>query len=107
MTEIYDFLRVLFARAGQGFCPKCDQPISAQSRDQIIGSILLLPQGTQYAVLAPIIRAQKGEHRDLFIDLLKQGFSRVRVDGEIRSLTDNIQLDRQPLLRGLLSLHEC
>ncbi len=95
MTEIYDFLRVLYARAGQGFCPKCDQPISAQSRDQIIGSILLLPQGTQYAVLAPIIRAQKGEHRDLFIDLLKQGFSRVRVDGEIRSLTDDIQLDRQ------------
>ncbi|MCH2181653.1 MAG: excinuclease ABC subunit UvrA [Mariniblastus sp.] len=95
MTEIYDFLRVLYARAGQGFCPKCDQPISAQTRDQIIGSILLLPKGTHYAVLAPVVRAQKGEHRDLFIELLKQGFSRVRVNGEVRSLADDIQLDRQ------------
>ena len=94
ITEIYDFLRVLYARVGQGYCPKCDAPISAQSRDQIIGSILQIETGTRYFVLAPLIRAQKGEHRDLFSDLLKQGFSRARVDGEIRSLSEEINLDR-------------
>jgi excinuclease ABC subunit A len=66
ITEIYDFLRVLFARVGQGYCPKCDQPISAQTRDQIIGSILQMKTGTKYVVLAPVVRAQKGEHRDVF-----------------------------------------
>ncbi len=94
ITEIYDFLRILFARAGQGYCPKCDQPISAQSRDQIVASILQLPDGTDYSVLAPVVREQKGEHRDLFTELLKRGFSRVRVDGEIVSLNSEINLDR-------------
>ncbi len=95
ITEIYDYLRVLYARVGQGYCPKCDQPISAQSRDQIIGAIQQLANGTKYAVLAPVIRAQKGEHREVFVDLLKQGYSRARVDGEIRSLADEISLDRK------------
>lgn len=95
ITEIYDFLRVLYARVGQGFCPRCDNPISAQSRDQIIASILQYPTGTRYHVLAPVVRAQKGEHRDLFEDLLKQGFARVRVDGEIKSLSEGINLDRK------------
>ncbi len=95
ITEIYDFLRVLYARVGQGFCPRCDHPISAQSRDQIIASILQQPKGTEYHVLAPVVRAQKGEHRDLFEDLLKQGFVRVRVDGEIVSLSSGINLDRK------------
>ncbi len=94
ITEIYDFLRVLMARVGQGHCPKCDQLIAAQSRDHIIASILEIKNGTKYAVLAPLIRQQKGEHRDLFQDLLKQGFVRVRVDGEIISLNDDIKLDR-------------
>lgn len=95
ITEIYDFLRVLYARVGQGFCPRCDNPISAQSRDQIIASILQLPKGSKYHVLAPVVRAQKGEHRDLFEDLLKQGFVRVRADGEIKSLSEGINLDRK------------
>jgi excinuclease ABC subunit A len=95
ITEIYDYLRVLFARVGQGFCPKCGQPITAQTREQIIARILHLPEGTRLAVLAPLIRGQKGEYRDLFEDLLKQGFVRARVDGEVVSLTDDLQLDRQ------------
>ncbi len=94
ITEIYDFLRVLFARVGQGYCPKCDQPISAQSRDQIVGSILQIKKGTEYAILAPVVRNQKGEHRDLLGDLQKQGYVRVRVDGEIVSLGTEIKLDR-------------
>ena len=94
ITEIYDFLRILYARVGQGFCPKCDQPISAQTRDQIVGSILQFKKGSKYVVLAPVVRAQKGEHRDLFTDLLKKGFVRARVDGEIVSLGSEIQLDR-------------
>ena len=94
ITEIYDFLRILYARVGQGYCPKCDQPISAQSRDQIIGAIMMLDKDTQYAVLAPVVRNQKGEHKDLFIDLLKRGFTKARVDGETVSLTGEINLDR-------------
>jgi excinuclease ABC subunit A len=95
ITEIYDFLRVLFARVGQGFCPKCGQPITAQTREQIIARILQLAEGTRLVVLAPLIRGQKGEYRDLFVDLLKQGFVRARVDGDVVSLTDDLQLDRQ------------
>jgi len=95
ITEVYDYLRVLFARVGQGCCPKCGKPITAQTREQIIARILQLEQGTRFAVLAPIIRGQKGEYRDLFEDLLKQGFVRARVDGEIVSLGDRLQLDRQ------------
>src|SRR5213078_2475483 len=81
ITEIYDYLRVLFARVGQGHCPQCDRLITAQTREQIIERIALLAKGTKYAVLAPIIRGQKGEWKDLFVDLLKQGYVRARVDG--------------------------
>jgi excinuclease ABC subunit A len=95
ITEIYDFLRVLYARVGHGHCPKCGRPITAQTREQIVARILALPAGTQFAVLAPIIRGQKGEYRDLFEDLRKQGFVRARVDGRIVSLTDDLSLDRQ------------
>ena len=95
ITEIYDFLRVLYARVGRGHCPQCGRPITAQTREQIIGRILTLPAGTQFAVLAPLIRGQKGEYRDLFEDLRKQGFVRARVDGRIVSLTDDLSLDRQ------------
>jgi len=94
ITEIYDFLRVLFARVGEGHCPECGQKIAAQSREQIIGHIQQLPAGTRLSILAPIIRGQKGEHRDQLVELLKQGFIRVRVDGQTRSLTEDIQLDR-------------
>ena len=94
ITEIYDFLRVLYARVGQGYCPKCDTPITAQSRDQIIGSIFTLPENTSYTILAPVVRAQKGEHKDLFAELLRRGYSRARVDGETVSLSSEINLDR-------------
>jgi excinuclease ABC subunit A len=95
ITEIYDYLRVLYARVGTGHCPKCDRPITAQSRDQILDSLLLLPEKTRFLVLAPVVHRQKGEYRDLFEDLLKQGFLRARVDGRVVSLNENLQLDRQ------------
>src|SRR3954451_20232023 len=95
ITEIYDYLRVLFARIGQGHCPQCRRAITAQSREQIIERILQLPEKTPFLVLAPLIRAQKGEYRDLFEDLLKQGFVRARVDGEVVQLSDELSLDRQ------------
>jgi excinuclease ABC subunit A len=94
ITEIYDFLRILYARVGQGFCPKCDKPIAAQTRDQIVGNILQLEKDSEFHVLAPVVRAQKGEHRELFVELLKKGFVRARVDGEIVSLSGDINLDR-------------
>src|ERR1700759_671437 len=95
ITEIYDFLRVLYARVGHGHCPQCRRPITAQTREQIIARILTLDSGTQLAVLAPVIRGQKGEYKDLFEELRKQGFVRARVDGRIVSLTDDLSLDRQ------------
>ncbi len=95
ITEIYDFLRVLYARVGQGHCPECEQPITAQTREQILGHILSLPEKTRFAILAPIARQQKGEHRDLLEDLQKQGFVRARVDGRMINLGDDLSLDRQ------------
>lgn len=95
ITEIYDYLRVLFARIGQGHCPQCGRPITAQSREQIISRILALPEGTRFLVLAPVIRGQKGEYKDLFEDLLKRGFVRARVDGQVVRLTDDLKLDRR------------
>ena len=95
ITEISDYLRVLFARVGQGYCPKCGRPITAQSREQILARILQLPDNTRFSVLAPLVRGQKGEYRDLFEDLLKQGFVRARVDGAVVSLSADLQLDRQ------------
>ncbi|NLX55306.1 MAG: excinuclease ABC subunit UvrA [Planctomycetaceae bacterium] len=95
ITEIYDFLRVLYARIGQGFCPRCGRPITAQSREQILAGILALREGARVAILAPLIRQQKGEYRDLCEDLRKQGFARVRVDGRLVRLSDALQLDRQ------------
>jgi len=95
ITEIYDYLRVLYARTGLGHCPKCQRPITAQTREQILARVGALPEGTKFAVLAPLVRAQKGEHRDLFVDLIKQGFVRARVDGRIVPLSDDLRLDRQ------------
>ncbi|MCH9058792.1 MAG: excinuclease ABC subunit A, partial [Planctomycetes bacterium] len=94
ITQIHDYLRVLFARAGRQFCPQCDQPISAQTRTQIVGRLLDLDEGTRVLVLAPVIRGQKGEHRDLFEDMLKQGYARARVDGTVISLANPPDLAR-------------
>ena len=95
ITEINDYLRVLFARVGQGHCPQCDRPVAAQTREQIVARILELPAGTHFSVLAPVIRGQKGEYKDLFADLSRAGYVRARVNGQIYNLSDNLSLDRQ------------
>ena len=95
ITEIFDYLRVLYARVGQGHCPRCQRPITAQTREQILARILTLPPGTRFLVLAPVVRGQKGEYRDLFADMLRRGFLRARVDGQVVRLTDDLQLDRR------------
>ena len=95
ITEIYDYLRVLFARVGNGHCPHCGEPITSQTREQILTRILSLPNNAKVMILVPVIRGQKGEHKDLFRDFLKEGFVRARVDGEIVQLNEDLQLDRQ------------
>src|SRR5438128_3459977 len=95
ITEIYDYLRVLYARVGQGHCPACGRPITAQTREQIIARILALPEGTRFLILAPVVRGQKGEYKDLFEDMLKRGFVRARADGQVVRLTDDLKLDRR------------
>src|SRR5437879_2265149 len=94
ITEIYDYLRVLYARIGQGHCTQCGRPITAQTREQIIARILALPEGTRFLILAPVIRGQKGEYKDLFEDMLRRGFVRARVDGQVVRLTDDLKLKR-------------
>src|SRR2546425_2440747 len=95
ITEINDYLRVLYARIGQGHCPQCGRPITAQTREQILARILALPEGTRFLVLAPVVRGQKGEYKDLFADMLRRGFIRARVDGQVVRLTDDLRLDRK------------
>src|SRR3978361_2183076 len=92
ITEIHDYLRVLYARVGLGHCPVCGRPITAQTREQIVARILAMPAGTRFLVLAPVIRGQKGEYKDLFADMLRRGFVRARVDGEVVRLTDDLRL---------------
>jgi excinuclease ABC subunit A len=92
ITEVFDYLRVLFARVGQGYCYVSGKPIRAQSTDQIIDSILTHQAGARFQILAPIVQNQKGEFRDLFADLLKRGFLRARVDGNVVSLSDDLNL---------------
>ncbi|MFC9711547.1 excinuclease ABC subunit UvrA [Paenibacillus sp. NPDC056933] len=94
MTEIYDYLRLLWARAGTPHCPNCKIEIGRQSVDEIVEHIFQLPQGAKFAVLAPIIRGQKGEHRDVFDQARKDGFARVRVDGTHYTLSDEIEIDK-------------
>jgi excinuclease ABC subunit A len=95
ITEINDYLRVLFARIGQGHCPNCDRPVAAQTREQIVARVIQIEDGTAYSILAPVIRGQKGEYKDLFEDLAKAGYVRARVDGKVFALTDKLELDRQ------------
>jgi len=94
VTEIYDYLRLLYARIGQPHCPVCDRPISRQSREQIVERILALPEGSRIQVLGPVVRGRKGEYRQLFDDLRRQGFARVRVDGIVYELGEEIPLDK-------------
>ncbi|MBI2972444.1 MAG: excinuclease ABC subunit UvrA [Armatimonadetes bacterium] len=94
VTEVYDYLRLLFARIGQPHCPICGKPISRQSREQIVDRILELPEGSRIQVLGPIVRGRKGEYRQLFEDLRRQGFARVRVDGIVYEIREEIPLDK-------------
>ncbi|CAB3389847.1 excinuclease ABC subunit UvrA [Kyrpidia spormannii] len=94
VTEIYDYLRLLYARAGEPHCPKCGRPITSQTVEQMVDRIMTLPERTRIQILAPVVRGRKGEHVKLFEDLAKQGFVRVRVDGEIRELTEPIRLEK-------------
>ena len=95
ITEVYDYLRLLYARAGRPHCPVCGEPISRQSPQQIVDRLMALPDGTRFQVLAPVVRGRKGEYVDLFANLATSGFSRARVDGEIHPVTDPPKLDKQ------------
>lgn len=94
VTEIYDYLRLLWARVGTPHCPKCGKEIHKQSVDQIVDQVMQLPEGTKFQVLAPVIRGKKGEHTKVFEDARKSGYARVRVDGNIYDLTESIELNR-------------
>ncbi len=94
VTEIYDFLRLLFARVGTQYCINCHTKVQKQSVDQIIDAIMKMPTGTKLYILAPIIKGRKGHYRELFEKIVKDGFLRVRVDGEIKEITKGMKLDR-------------
>ena len=94
VTEIYDYLRLLYARVGVPHCPVCGKEIKQQSLDQIVDRIMLLPEGTRFMVLSPVVRGQKGMHEKIFADARKSGFARVRVDGSMYDLTEQISLDK-------------
>ncbi|MCD5311362.1 excinuclease ABC subunit UvrA [Kineosporia babensis] len=95
ITEVYDYLRLLWARAGRAHCPTCGEAITKQTPQQIVDRLLDLPEGTRFQVLAPVVRARKGEFVDLFADLQTKGFSRARVDGDVVSLADSPTLDKR------------
>ena len=95
ITEVYDYLRLLFARAGRPHCPKCGQEVTRQSPQAIVDQILTMPATTKFQVLAPVVRARKGEFLDLFQDLMSQGYSRARIDGEVIALSDAPKLKKQ------------
>ncbi|MBI2094000.1 MAG: excinuclease ABC subunit UvrA [Candidatus Omnitrophica bacterium] len=94
-TEIYDYLRVLFARVGKPFCPKCNVPIQKQTSQEIVERLLELAAGSSLTILAPIVRGRKGEYLEVFRDIKRQGFVRARVDGTIYDLDDRIKLDKK------------
>jgi excinuclease ABC subunit A len=95
ITEIYDYLRLLYARIGHPHCPVCGEPISRQTPQQIVDRLLSLPDGTRFQVLAPVVRGRKGEYVDLFRQLATSGFSRARVDGQLYQLTEPPTLNKQ------------
>ncbi len=94
VTEIYDYLRLLWARCGVPHCPKCGKEIRRQSVDQIVDQIMQLPERTRFQLLAPVVRGKKGEHQKVFDDARRGGYARVRVDGSVYELTEEISLDR-------------
>jgi len=95
VTEIYDYLRLLYARIGHPHCPVCGKPIAGQSQEAIVDQILRLPQGTKFTVNAPVVRDRKGEYKDVFEELRQDGFTRVKVDGELHLLEEPPELDKK------------
>ncbi len=95
VTEIYDYIRLLYARIGIPYCPKCGKKIEKQTIDQIVDSIMELQEGTKIQILSPVVRGRKGEYRKLLEDFSKEGFVRARIDGNIVELTDDIEIDRK------------
>ncbi|OGW61972.1 MAG: excinuclease ABC subunit A [Nitrospirae bacterium RBG_16_64_22] len=95
VTEIYDYLRLLFARVGRPHCPKCGDPIAAQTVSQIVDQVAVLPEKTRIQILAPIVRGRKGEFKGEFLKMQKHGFVRARIDGVLRDLSEKIDLDRK------------
>jgi excinuclease ABC subunit A len=95
ITEVYDYLRLLFARAGEPHCPVCGSPISRQTPQQIVDRVLAMDEGTRFQVLAPVVRGRKGEYVDLFADLQSKGYARARIDGVVHPLTEPPKLKKQ------------
>src|ERR671932_426392 len=94
VTEIYDYLRLLYARVGRPHCPKCHRPIQQQTSEQIIDAVLEMPEGTRIMVLAPLVQHRKGEYQSIFEDVRRLGYVRVRVDGQVRDVSEKIELDK-------------
>jgi excinuclease ABC subunit A len=94
VTEIYDYLRLLFARVGHPHCPECGKPISQQTVEQMVDAVLAMPEGTRLQVLGPVVRGRKGEYRQVLDEIRREGFVRVRVDGAVYEVTDDIPMDR-------------
>ncbi|GFP40332.1 excinuclease ABC subunit A, partial [Candidatus Hakubella thermalkaliphila] len=94
MTEIYDYLRLLYARIGKPHCHICGKPIARQSVEQIVDQILTLPYGTRFQILAPVVRGRKGEYKNLLDEVRRQGYTRVRVDGKIYDIEEEMTLDK-------------
>ena len=94
ITEVYDYLRVLFARVGHPHCYNCGRPIGRQTPEQIVDQVMELPEGTRFQVLAPVVRGRKGEYEKLLQDLARKGYPRARIDGEVRDLSEPIRLPR-------------
>ena len=94
VTEIFDYLRLLWARTGVPHCPNCGKEIRKQTIDQIVDKVLRMPEGTRFQILAPVVRSKKGEHQKVFSDARKSGFARARVDGNLYDLTEDIPLDK-------------
>jgi excinuclease ABC A subunit len=95
VTEIYDYLRLLWARVGHPHCYNCGEPIAGQSIEQIVDNVMTLPEGTRFMVLAPVVRGRKGEYKDLLEELRAEGYTRAKIDGEIRLLEEDIELDKK------------
>jgi excinuclease ABC subunit A len=94
VTEIYDYLRLLYARVGQPHCPQCGREVNQQTAQQIVDAILERPDGSRIMILAPLVKDRKGEHKAIFEDVRKMGYVRVRVDGEVRDVDEDVELDR-------------